>query len=78
MTFEEANAIVKSTDDYQKDREATEAFGVKYITWQACRICKHKVICKMASPLAYRCNFLVPREDMYHLMKGLDLAEAST
>lgn len=75
MTFEEANAIVKSTDDYQKDKEATEAFDIKYITWQACRICKHKMICKMMSPLVYRCNFLAPREDMCQIMKGLDLVE---
>ena len=78
MTFEEANVIVKSTDDYQKDKEAIEAFGIKYTTWQACRICKHRVICKMSSPLIYKCNFLAPREDMYTVLRGSDLVEANT
>lgn len=70
MTFEEANAIVKSTDNYQKDKEATEAFGIKYATWQVCRICRRREICKMASPLVYRCNFLAPRVDINAVLKG--------
>ncbi len=68
MTFEEANAIVKSTDDYQKDKEATEAFGIKYITQQACKICRHGGVCKMASPLVYKCNFLAPRVDINYII----------
>lgn len=69
MTFEEANAIVKSTDDYQKNKEATEAFGIKYTTWQDCRMCRHGRICKMASPLVYKCNFLAPRVDINYMYK---------
>jgi hypothetical protein len=68
MTFEEANTIVKSTDDYQKDKEATEAFGIKYATLQPCRECRHRGICKMISPLVYKCNFFAPRVDINYII----------
>jgi len=73
MTFEEANAIVKSIDDYQKYKEATEAFGIKYVPLPVCKICGHRGICHFTNPLVYKCNFLAPREDINYPMKGLDL-----
>lgn len=77
MTFEEANAVVKTTDDAQKDQEAKKAFGIKYATLQPCRACRHRGICKMTSPLVYKCNFLALRVDINAVLKGLDLTETN-
>ena len=59
MTFNEANSIVKSTDDAKLDDEARKAFGIEYQTYK-CLFCGRNVKCKMTSPTVKKCNFYFP------------------
>lgn len=59
MTFNEANAIVKSTDDAKLDDEAKKAFGIEYQI-NKCLFCGRNVKCKMTSPTVKKCNFYFP------------------
>ena len=59
MTFNEANSIVKSTDDVKLDDEARKAFGIEYRI-SKCLFCGRSIKCKMSSPTVEKCNFYFP------------------